>query len=281
MENLNEILKMYSIKNVVLDKSININFDKLNVSRFDDVRSAAFYAFGQSKITNESVALVIDGNFLSNIYTVLTEAWFQKANLLVIAIYDSIYDIETNYLNRCLVFNVKLFNEDYLKFKKRIEDSKKIIGPKLINIVNEKLLSADEVSYDKIIDLLENYLTKDDLVYVYNATLITSKELRINNIDRKYKYGVISKYVAANLYETKKSILICTSDCIKVDSNIFNNRYINEKFKLIILKTDELNINDWITSNNIKYFESNNLNVDIKELCNANEPIVLVVKEDV
>ena len=129
--NIINLLKEMDITKFVIGDRIDLKLELENCEKIDDVRSAAFYAFGESKIKNENVVLVIKGEYLPSVYTVFTEAWFQKTNLTVIALYNSIYDIETHYLDRCLVTNMKFFEKDFEQFKDRIKDSLKLLGPKL------------------------------------------------------------------------------------------------------------------------------------------------------
>lgn len=272
--------KVKDIVNLVKPKSIilgdDMDFDSRFTKRIMDVRSAAFYAFGESKITNENVLLVIDGDYLPSVYTVLTEAWFQKTNLIVLALYDSIYDIETNYLNRCTVANIKFIDKDLNKFEDKINKALGFIGPKVINVVTKK--RTNEYDYSKILKALEKVLDKDDTVFTFSGTEYKSK-YELVNIPKKYKYGVISKYLARLEGKKNNNILLCTKDCIEIDSNIFNNREMNAKFKMIVVG-DILKSKNWIINNGIAYVEANNLKKDLEDLVVANVATVLIVKED-
>ena len=82
--------------------------------------------------------------------------------------------------------------------------------------------------------------------------------------------------------ENNKKILICDSKCLKVDSNIFNNRYINSSFKVILIDMEKNNnYQEWISSNDIKVIETIDLNNDMKEFFKSDKPTVLIVKEEI
>jgi len=274
MSKLNDIVNLIKPKSIILGD--DIDFGKNYTKRITDVRSAAFYAFGDSKATNENVILVIDGDYLPSIYTVLTEAWFQKTNLIVLALYDSIYDIETNYLNRCTVVNMKLLDKDLDQFEDKIKKGLELVGPKLINVVTNKKYKEND--YTKVLKGLDKVLQKEDVVFVYNSLEFKSKYSLVN-VPKKYKYGVISKYLANLEGKDNNTILVATKDCLEIDSNILNNREMNNKFKMILIG-DVSKSKAWIENNNINYLESTNLKKDLEVLITLDIPTVLVVKED-
>ena len=280
---MKEILKLLEdnkITDVIIGDVLELdNLEKFTVTRITDIRSAAFYAFGQSKITNKNVALIIDGEYLANVYTVLTEAWFQKTNLIIIALYDSFYNIETNYLKRCLVSDIKFLDKDINLFKDKIISSFNLVGPKLYNIVIGKI-STNQNNYDKILEKLLPLMKEKETIITYNSNNINCKCIW-KNVDKKYKYGILSKYVAMTTEHDEKTILLVTNECIEIDSNIFNSRFMNNSFKLIILDKNN-RVNDyikWIKSNDINIIECDNLDKDINKLYTENKPTVLVVKD--
>lgn len=280
MKEILELLEKSKITDLIIGDDLEVNnFREFNITKINDVRSAAFYAFGQSKITNRNVALIIDGEYLANTYTVLTEAWFQKTNLIVIALYDSFYNIETNYLKRCLVSDIKFLDKDINFFKDKIVSSFSLIGPKLYNVVVDKV-SVNKNNYNNILEKLLPLMKKEETVMTYNSVNINCKCIW-KNVDRKYKYGILSKYVAMITEHSEKMILLVTDECIEIDSNIFNNRFMNNSFKLIILDKNN-KVNDyikWIKSNDINIIECDNLDKDINKLYTENKPTVLVVKD--
>ena len=276
---------MKSIKNIIsilnpdTVVSSDVHVDDIHIDKnISDARSAAFYAFGNSKISNRNTVLLIKGDYLPNVYTVLTEAWFQKTNFIVIAIYKSIYNVETHYLNRCLKSNITLQSKDFELFKKKIEKSNDIIGPKLINVVVENTEENNTNDYKKEIDVFADLYGKDDTIYAYNSKS-SCETVRFCNIDEKYKYGIISKYLAYTTESKFKSVLICTADCLKVDLNILNSKNMNSNFKVVVKGDIDKEIK-WIESNNIKYMKAEDLSKDIKYMIETDEPIILNVKEE-
>ena len=279
MNELLNFLKNNKVEKIIIGDSINININNdFETIKIDDVRSAAFYAFGESKILNKNIILIIDGHYLPNVYTVLTEAWFQKTNLTIISLFDSIYDVETNYLNRCSVANIKILEKDIQNFKEKIDNILSKIGPKVINIILENKNETKKINYNNEIKELKKYLNNTDEIICYNSLSIPEIQ-NFKNIEPKYKYGIISKYCANITEITNQSILLCDTSCVKIDSNIFNNRYLNNKFKVIIKNNDKsFNIKTWAESNNIKYIECKEIKENIKNLYYSEEPTILIIE---
>lgn len=275
------ILKLFNdqkIDKYVIGDEVPIEISDIECKRISDVRSAAFYAFGESKIKNETVVLIINGEFLTNIYTVFTEAWFQKTDLIVLAVYNSIYDIETHYLNRCLVTNMKFMDKDIDLFENDILDSLNKIGPKLYNVVKTNDNNCEN-DYEKILDILDFKLRKETEVHVFNSKNNKHyKFLNILNIPIKYKYGVISKYCAKTLTK-ENSILICNDEVVKSDFNIFLSKYLTKNFKVIIKFSEDFNFIKGLKNRNISIIESEKLENDIEKFIDDERPCVLLYKE--
>ena len=68
---------------------------------YEDARSAAFFAMGLSVKRKEPVTILLPGMYLPSIYTALTEAWFQKTELVVLAFYHRISEVNTAWSDRC------------------------------------------------------------------------------------------------------------------------------------------------------------------------------------
>ena len=273
MIELNELLELINAGYVVYDENFDIGKLKDKYKIIKDARSAAFYAYGKSIKSNKNVVLIINGDYLPNVYTVLTEAWFQKTNLIVIALYNSIYDVETTYLDRCTVSNITFFDRDYQKFRKKIISSLNLIGPKLFNIVTE--IKENRINYSNIINKLGKILKPEDTIFIYNSEII-QLNCKIKNIDKKYKYGLLSKYLGyINTLDKNKQVLICPAECLEIDLNILNNRAMNKKFKAIVTGNIE-HLKDWIENNNIKLIISE----DIEMLYNSNQATILNLKEE-
>lgn len=214
----------------------------------NDARSATFYAFGEER-RDFGAILIIRGYELQSAYTAITEAWFQKANIYIIAIFDKFDEINTNFLKRCV--NKTLFIENVEELGKIDDSFNDIIGPKLINVI-DKSTSTNEIDYGNIVSNIKK-INKNIEVIQYNGNNIEEK-----NICEKYKYGVLSKYLGKTAVSDKDSILLCTPEIFFLDLNIFNSRYVSDKFKIIVIDKDNLirlkHIDKWIISNGISLY---------------------------
>lgn len=239
----------------------------LSVVQIKDARSAMFEAIGMANVGNERVALLIDERYISNIYTGITEAWFQRLNILVISI-NADYCISLDYFSRCTV------GMGFLTVQSNIDEVCNIIqscsGPFLLRT---QLKTDDDDSYDysKVITRIENELKSGDIVSCFNPVKIFSdKNFAIKEILPKHKYCVVSKYVGSllGLGPDKRHILCIPESLLEYDSNIYNFRDISTTFCLIILADESGMINrlsTWITSNNIR----------IDRIINDSERIIL------
>lgn len=284
MNNLKDLIKILNVENIVLEDNIDIDKELFNTgNNIKDVRGATFYTFGQGKITNKNVALIIDGNFISNIYTGITEAWFQTTNIIIIALYNSIYDINVRYLDRCSVCNMKFFLKDLEQMKQKIKKSLEINGPKVYNVVVDWNIEESKNDYSKILQLFSEIVKNEDEIYLYNSNQKYERYkniCNIININYKYKYGILSKYIAYLIEpNTSNKILICNSDCFMLDSNILNNRYMNEKFKVLVIDNNKIDkIEEWCNSNKINFIYSNDLKQDLKKIYTQDKATILLVR---
>lgn len=275
---INNIIKTFGVSDVIIDESLKINLPK--AERCWDIRSGAFNALGKSIISKSNSLLIINGNYLSNIYTALTEAWFQKANLIVIALYPTMYDIETHYLDRCLVENMTFNISDYDNFIEKINESTQVLGPKLYNIITN-IQHNHDFNYSSITKEIEKLLAKDDKVTIYSDDF-KSDNNNIHVIPSKYKYGAISKYAASIINEKHQHYLVCPADYLLLDLNILNNRYLNPRFKVILCSrsTDDIKyLSEWVTANHISLIISKDFKKDLQNLASTNKPSILITKE--
>lgn len=288
MDELEDFIKLFNSNNIILADNIDLynSQDKLNknIEIKNDVRSATFYAFGKSKLINKNVVLIVDGNNISSTYTALTEAWFQNTNLIIIALYKSMYDISCNYLNKCSVCNMSFLLKDYHSFKDKIDKNIQKNGPKIFNIVVDFDFFEPKINYENILSQLSNILDKNDEVYVYNSLPIDKMPYRIINIDEKYKYGIISKYVAYLLgKKNERKILVCSSEIFLYDTNILNNKYMSDNFLIILIDKANIakKISNWCKENKINFCIVEDLSEQLKDRIELNKPSILVIKEEV
>ena len=103
-----------------------------------------------------------------------------------------------------------------------------------------------------------NYLFTKHYLY------FKKEDSRVNIISEKDKYGMISKYMGYCIGFREKVILVTVVESIKLDMNLFNNRYINSNFKVVIFGLqDGLEFDNWLNSNQISIMRSEFLNDDI------------------
>ena len=282
MNEFNDLLEVINPKEVILGDNIKITSIE-NATKINDIRSATFYAFGQSKILNDNVVLIIDGKFISNTYTALTEAWFQRANVIIIALYNSFYEINNRYLDRCTLSNKIIFEKDLKNMKMKLKEDLRKNGPKIYNIIVDWkfVLEDNSIDYTNELINLKTILKDNDEVYLSNSNKAEFEDLKIFNIDYKYRYGIISKYVGYLLEKkSSKQILICDEETFMLDSNVLNNRYMSPNFKIILKHNKEINfeVKKWCEKNKIKYIEySNNLD-EYKNMYNSTDAIIMIIR---
>ena len=259
----------------------NDNFGIENGTFISDARSAAFYAMGKVIKTGAKYALVIDGDFLPNIYTCLVEAWFQKSPLTVIALFDNIDEIKTSWADRCTVGTFTCKEEDILKNKNKIYNLSNAKGSVLINILTKETAEPKN-DYSEILNLINGALNKKVAVTCYNAKENEEyPNLELLSIAPKHRYGTVSKYIGSGAV-ADPGILCVTEDCVKLDLNIFRTRYKTAQMKIIITNSgseQSNNICEWITGNGweCSYKEKADQNL-ITAFLSEEKPSVLMLK---
>lgn len=260
----NDIVITNDLKEKLSKELMDYISTEFNVNEIDDVRSATFFALGNADMVNKNIILIIDGEYLPNIYTGITEAWFQRKNVIVIALYKEYDRINCDYLRKCIPNIINVYNNDISKCSEKIKLASTNMFPTLINIKYEDENSKIN-DYTEICQILNKCLTKSDEVFLYNADIKENNyKFQIKNISTQYKYGTISKYMAYAIAKDKKVVLCCPVEILKLDLNIFNNRYINKNIK-IIFYNNENGINnekfsEWIRENKIKVSKEKNPN---------------------
>ena len=257
---------------------IEANF---NMQIFNDLRSATFFSNGEVNSSNKPVILIIKGEFLPNIYTGITEAWFQRSNINIISIFEKYDEIKVEYLERCIPDILTIYDDGIEEYKNTIYKFIDNNMPALINI--KYTLKLEEKSdYTSIINMLDSIVKNTVDVFIYNFKNESKNNINIKNIEPKYKYGILSKYMGYIAAKEKKSLLIMPYELLKIDLNIFNNRYINEDVKIIIYKGKEQNnIEEWIKDNKIEILKTEKIDEKIfKKFWDLNKASVLIVEEE-
>ena len=257
---------------------IEANF---NMQIFNDLRSATFFSNGEVNSSNKPVILIIAGEFLPNIYTGITEAWFQRSNINIISIFERYDDIKVEYLERCIPDILTIYDDGIEEYKNTIYKFIDNNMPDLINI-KYKLNLEEKMDYANIINMLDSIVKNTVDVFIYNSKNESKNNINIMNIEPKYKYGILSKYMGYIIAKEKKSLLIMPYELLKIDLNIFNNRYVNENVKIIIYKDKEQsNIEEWIKDNKIEILKTEKIDEKIlKKFWDLNKASVLIVEEE-
>lgn len=242
-------------KVIVTSKYLNNYTNNLtDIERYyiEDVRSAVFNAYGMAKVSHKPTVVVVDDAYLPSTYTALTEAWFQRVNIIVLAV--NCEDIESSsYLNRCV--DGTFLVEEETNIESLVDNIFVHHGPILLKI-KERNPDEEPIDYTSIIGLLNSIFDHPNIL-CYNS-MNTNNELQ--NIKPKYKYGIISKYVGL-LLGGHNSILCIPEDILALDSNIFNFRNLPNNFRLVVKYTDGIywdKLQGWINKNNIRTFIFNN-----------------------
>lgn len=266
---------------VTSEKEIAERIEGFNTYHTHDARSAAFYAFGKANRENKLVALIINGEYLPNVYTAVTEAWFQKTRLVIVAIYDKYSNIRCGYMDRCVINNIITEKKDINNVAAK---DLLVRGPVLLNIFGVSL-SKGEFQYTELLKTLNAVADKGTEVFCYSSNNDDYINLNIKSIDVKHKYGMLSKYWGYTIAAEKRAILCCSADCVALDMNIFNSRYTTENIKIIVVDREGIinnnNIDTWIESNNITCRIINAVTIDeIKSFYNEKCASILVIREE-
>lgn len=242
---------------------------------YQDVRSAAFYAMGQAIKEKKTVGILMPGAYLPSAYTAITEAWFQKANVVVFAFYDKVSEVKTAWADRCVLSSITIEENDVDNHMDEIKEYCTLNGPALVNIIGSKIKEMP-VDYSKWIEEIQN-INSDAMVTCYNG----SESAKVQNIIPRDKYGVISKYIGMSVVKDV-GYLFCTADCFLIDANVFRTRYANANMKILILddgRLAEIDAEKWITSNGwLCKIDSASEYDSVKWLVNQKQQAVLIVR---
>lgn len=291
---LKTILNLYlnkNIKELVCTKDISENINdndkeyiktNFNFEILNDLRSATFFANGEVNSNNKPLVLITNGNYLTNIYTGITEAWFQRSNINIISIFEKYDDIRVEYLRRCIPDILTMYEDNIEEYKETIYKFMSNNMPSLINI-KYTLKSEEKIDYTNITNILDSIVKNKVDVFTYNSENKSKNNINIINIEPKYKYGVLSKYMGYVSAKKQKILIILPYELLKIDLNIFNNRYINKNVKIIInKKKEQSNIKEWIKDNNIEILQTKKLDKNIFEkFWDLDKASALIIEEEI
>ena len=238
--------------NAEIKENISQNF---TVELMDDVRSATFFTLGETNIKNEPIVLMIDGRFLPSVYTGITEAWFQRKTIIIVALYEKYSEIKCEYLKRCTSNIITIYNDEDINYNEKINSIINKKYPALINIKVDFSKNDEDIDLN-VLDNVSEILNKDNEMWLYDLKVEKEYNCKTKIISDTYKYGMLSKYMGYITGKNEKVLLVSKSDILKLDLNIFNNRYMNENFKVILFDVDNIlkenDIEKWIMENKIK-----------------------------
>lgn len=250
-----EILVIKEIKVVTVADTASKYIDgeclaEFEINRVDDVRSAGFFALGKTQTLQRPTVLFVESRYIDSLYTSLVEIWFQQMPVVVV-VFDINDGVDYSLYVRC----IKEFND--LRSGPLCDLKIAKDGPTLIIVPGKPV--EDNESYSNIEELLPN----GAIIY--------------KPID---KYGAISKY-SGFLCGTDQMIYCSIPlEWIKWDLNIFNNRYIDKRFKLILrgdfLKTP-CELKQWLEANQITLIEGQDKKA-IEFFVNNQKPSVIIIK---
>lgn len=275
---VNKILNNAEIDEVVVTED-TINFideEGVKLKKIDDIRSAIFYCMGRA--LKSKVCFVLPNAYMSQIYTGIVEGWFQNKNILILSIYDGNKKMDVSnyahYISGEIDVKVETFNDSeidcFLKGK----------GQRIINIKKEGFCLNQHVNnYSKEIEIIKEFF--GGKIIGYNC-----KNNEIDNIEYKYRYGIISKYLGKICANNEKSLLLCDFKCLLNELNVFNSRYIDENFKILAIdKENEFNdsgIEKWLNNNRIVTLVSDNIEKSrAKEFVSCDKPCVYILTREV
>ncbi len=291
MINIQDILFFYKSRGctkIVLTSDVAFILDSisceqkngLTINVMDDVRSATFFAYGEAKITQTPALLIVKNYYLTNCYTGLTEAWFQQIPLIVISLTKNENSVYYDYLTSCICKGLTLKSNDFEEYKSDLEVSLSAFGPTLINLI----MQFPDRKYDsckKVLNVLNSSLEKEDTVICYgDLSLDLNYKFKILLVDESNKYGIISKYMGSLLGCNGNCYLIAPLELFKYDTNIFNNRYINNRFKVLFINDGDNSINPqkWVENNNIQFKVINALTLkEVETFIFTDNPAVMVL----
>lgn len=238
-----------------------------------DVRSATFYAYGEAKLLDKPVLIVLDERFIASTYTGLTEAWMQRIPVCVLAYNCEGYK-STLYLEKCtdIILCLDGKSDDKYIVKKAFQCH----GPSIVKC-DAFIQSNNKEDYSDIFDLLSQSGC-NDIVHCYEPSPYDGS-LRVAVISEKYKYGILSKYIG-ELLGGKDSILCIPDYLLNLESNAFVQRIIPQSFKLIVKETNkELcdRFDSWISSNSFTIFREKTSKECVEKLIQSTKACVAFI----
>lgn len=250
--------------------------DAYNVLYVRDARSAGFYAMGIALKNNSPVVVFVPGEYIANLYTSITEAWFQKAKIIVVATYNSVQQMKTSWMDRCTIKNFSLSYQEFIDEKEFEHDTFSANGPVAINLLYLSKMKMVE-AYDEIISKIKQIDPYGKFIS-YACDNDNIEKNIIYNVEQRHLYGALSKYIGASVVK-KIGYFVCNIDPLLVDLSIFRTRYANGNMKIAIndchAVINDKKIDEWFLKNNWCIFRDTS-NDEIKHFCKSDKPSILI-----
>lgn len=271
-------LKEIGIHEFVFETDIidQLPFKDEVVHTVHDVRSATFYACGLAQQKNTSVALFVRKEYLPSTHTGLTEAWFQNRHIIVIAFGTDILNDDLNYLKTCTCSRLKIQTDaDVTRY---IQSNENRTLPELF-LVEDDIEFGKSTGFTDSIDV-DCLPSVPDKLYVYERFFdLFESHQNIVKISERDKYGSISKYMGFCVASEKTSLLVIDDSILLLDINILNNRYMNKRFKVMVIgDMDQPNVLKWLDANHISFFEDSDPTRAICRLIEMQTPAIAFVQ---
>lgn len=265
-----EILNKNGFRHIVTTVN-NDNINDSNIFIIKDVRSAFFYALGLYKEGAQKIAVLCEEDFISSAYTAITECWFQRVPILIVT-FNSIYTNGIDYLKRC-VDKISIAR-DYNELNKLVTNLENFNSPWMIRL--QEFLQFKEYDYSFILGILTKKCNEP--IFIYNSNHIYNIP-NVRHMNASHMYGALSKYVGYCV--SQPSILCIPEEYLFLDINVFNSRYINNNFKVVVLgNASMLNFTEWTRKCSIDFIESTR--EELQKQCNIfikmQSPTILYIK---
>lgn len=247
----------WNLRECIVGNAITVApIDLPGAKQYRDARSAAFYAMGSAVKASAPVTLVVLGDDLPSTYTAITEAWFQKANVIVIALFDKVSEVKTAWMDRCVLQTVTYGTDEQAAFREALNASLGLPGPVLINLTGHARCRS-KIDYTSVISSLRS-IKSDVKITAYCPR--TSDAENVTAVPVQNKYGLLSKYIGMSVIEDI-GVLLCPAQCALLDISIFRTRYTNSNMKIVLLdeqnRLDNLQVAHWISENGWDFLVSN------------------------
>lgn len=277
IESVYKKLKEIGINDFVFETDIvdMLPFKDEIIHAVHDVRSATFYACGLAQQKNSPVVLFIRKEYLPSTHTGLMESWFQNRHVIVIAFGSDILNDDLSYFKTCTCTRLKLqTNADVNRY---LQSAEGCTLPELY-LVEDHIDPRKPMELKDKIDLDRLPEAPDKLFLYEKLSGLFQSHPSIARIPERDKYGSISKYMGFCAASKERVMLVIDASVLLLDLNILNNRYINERFKVMVIgDMQRPNVLKWLEANHIAFFAESNPEQALLRLVEMKTPAIAFV----